>query len=213
MVFHQSPRSGYCKSDVWCPLLFACRKWKPGQPDNWGYGHEIGEDCAGLIHEGLWNDFLCDDLISYICETENETCMYISGLIYPIYASSFSFMSATVFFQLKYLKDIFPRGVLMSFCSFFCSEIVWIVAMSWKRASSEQLDFTHVVLVQWHSTWKVHMERAKGQIWKWAQGCSSKLLSSAKEMHFSSEMKPVQLFQQVQYSRTTKGGESVFLFF
>uniref|UniRef100_A0A3Q3W9L0 Collectin-12 n=1 Tax=Mola mola TaxID=94237 RepID=A0A3Q3W9L0_MOLML len=47
--------------------------WKPGQSDNRGHGHEIrGEDCAGLIHEGLWNDFLCEDLISYICEKELE---------------------------------------------------------------------------------------------------------------------------------------------
>uniref|UniRef100_A0A3Q0SDB6 Collectin-12 n=1 Tax=Amphilophus citrinellus TaxID=61819 RepID=A0A3Q0SDB6_AMPCI len=48
-------------------------KWKPGQPDNWGHGHEKGEDCAGLIHEALWNDFFCEDLISYICEKEMET--------------------------------------------------------------------------------------------------------------------------------------------
>ncbi|XP_029978981.1 collectin-12 [Sphaeramia orbicularis] len=51
----------------------AFTKWKPGQPDNWGHGHEMGEDCAGLIHEGLWNDFFCEDLISYICEKEMET--------------------------------------------------------------------------------------------------------------------------------------------
>ncbi|XP_005738870.1 collectin-12 [Pundamilia nyererei] len=48
-------------------------KWKPGQPDNWGHGHEEGEDCAGLTHEALWNDFSCEDLISYICEKEMET--------------------------------------------------------------------------------------------------------------------------------------------
>ncbi|XP_034718030.1 collectin-12-like [Etheostoma cragini] len=48
----------------------AFTKWKPGQPDDWGHGHEMGEDCAGLIHEGLWNDFFCEDLISYICEKE-----------------------------------------------------------------------------------------------------------------------------------------------
>ncbi|XP_074549593.1 collectin-12-like isoform X1 [Halichoeres trimaculatus] len=48
-------------------------KWKPGQPDNWGHGHATGEDCAGLIHEGLWNDFFCEDLISYICEKDMET--------------------------------------------------------------------------------------------------------------------------------------------
>ncbi|XP_031148780.1 collectin-12 [Sander lucioperca] len=51
----------------------AFAKWKPGQPDDWGHGHEMGEDCAGLIHEGLWNDFFCEDLISYICEKEMET--------------------------------------------------------------------------------------------------------------------------------------------
>uniref|UniRef100_A0A672G0C2 Collectin-12 n=1 Tax=Salarias fasciatus TaxID=181472 RepID=A0A672G0C2_SALFA len=49
-------------------------KWKAGQPDNWGHGHGTGEDCAGLIHEGLWNDFFCEDLISYICEKEIEPC-------------------------------------------------------------------------------------------------------------------------------------------
>ncbi|KAM3860751.1 collectin-12-like, partial [Diretmus argenteus] len=48
-------------------------KWKPGQPDNWSHGHEIGEDCAGLIHEALWNDFFCEDLISYICEKAMES--------------------------------------------------------------------------------------------------------------------------------------------
>lgn len=59
------------------PLLFACRMWKPGQSDNRGHGHEIrGEDCAGLIHEGLWNDFLCEHLISYICEKELVPCKY-----------------------------------------------------------------------------------------------------------------------------------------
>ncbi|KAK7881742.1 hypothetical protein WMY93_030151 [Mugilogobius chulae] len=47
--------------------------WKPGQPDNWGHGHEIDEDCAGLIHDALWNDFFCEDLINYICEREMET--------------------------------------------------------------------------------------------------------------------------------------------
>uniref|UniRef100_A0A8C3AU85 Collectin-12 n=1 Tax=Cyclopterus lumpus TaxID=8103 RepID=A0A8C3AU85_CYCLU len=52
----------------------AFTKWKPGQPDDWGHGHEVGEDCAGLIHEGLWNDFFCEDLISYICEKDLETC-------------------------------------------------------------------------------------------------------------------------------------------
>ncbi|KAM3842727.1 collectin-12-like, partial [Diretmus argenteus] len=43
-------------------------KWKSGQPDNWGNGHEEGEDCAGLIHEANWNDFFCTDRIGFICE-------------------------------------------------------------------------------------------------------------------------------------------------
>ncbi|XP_037550264.1 collectin-12 [Nematolebias whitei] len=51
----------------------AFTKWKPGQPDNWGHFHEAGEDCAALIHQGLWNDAFCEDLISYICEKEMET--------------------------------------------------------------------------------------------------------------------------------------------
>nr|XP_057916504.1 collectin-12-like isoform X2 [Doryrhamphus excisus] len=51
----------------------AFTKWKAGQPDNWGHGHESGEDCAGLIHQALWNDFSCEDLINYICEKQQET--------------------------------------------------------------------------------------------------------------------------------------------
>ncbi|XP_052473596.1 collectin-12 [Carassius gibelio] len=47
-------------------------KWKPGQPDNWSHGHEAGEDCAGLIHEGSWNDFFCTERIGFICERTNE---------------------------------------------------------------------------------------------------------------------------------------------
>ncbi|KAJ8419192.1 hypothetical protein AAFF_G00006910 [Aldrovandia affinis] len=48
-------------------------KWKPGQPDNWSHGHQNGEDCAGLIHQGLWNDFFCDDLNGIICERDLES--------------------------------------------------------------------------------------------------------------------------------------------
>lgn len=51
----------------------AFMNWKSGQPDNWGHGHEMGEDCAGIIHEGLWNDFFCEDLISYICQKGTDT--------------------------------------------------------------------------------------------------------------------------------------------
>ncbi|KAA0719303.1 Collectin-12 [Triplophysa tibetana] len=47
--------------------------WKAGQPDNWSHGHEEGEDCAGLIHEGQWNDFFCADRIGFICEGISET--------------------------------------------------------------------------------------------------------------------------------------------
>ncbi|CAK6970232.1 collectin-12-like [Scomber scombrus] len=54
-------------------------KWKPGQPDNWGHGHDIGEDCAGLVHEGLWNDFFCEDRIGYICEKKMETPLFPSS--------------------------------------------------------------------------------------------------------------------------------------
>uniref|UniRef100_A0A3P8UK04 Collectin-12 n=1 Tax=Cynoglossus semilaevis TaxID=244447 RepID=A0A3P8UK04_CYNSE len=49
--------------------------WKPGQPDNWGHMHAEGEDCAGLIYQGFWNDFFCEDSISYICEKQMETGM------------------------------------------------------------------------------------------------------------------------------------------
>lgn len=50
------------------------RKWKSGQPDNWSYGHEEGEDCAGILNDGLWNDFYCEDLLNYICEAPAESC-------------------------------------------------------------------------------------------------------------------------------------------
>ncbi|XP_057188315.1 collectin-12-like [Triplophysa rosa] len=46
--------------------------WRSGQPDNWGHGHEEGEDCAGMIHGGLWNDFYCDELHSLVCETTKD---------------------------------------------------------------------------------------------------------------------------------------------
>ncbi|XP_030635019.1 collectin-12-like, partial [Chanos chanos] len=48
-------------------------KWKPGQPDNWSHGHLEGEDCAGIIHVGLWNDFHCDEPISSICERPKDS--------------------------------------------------------------------------------------------------------------------------------------------
>nr|XP_015209904.1 PREDICTED: collectin-12 isoform X1 [Lepisosteus oculatus] len=46
--------------------------WKTGQPDNWSHGHEKGEDCAGLIHDGYWNDFFCDEINSVVCEKDME---------------------------------------------------------------------------------------------------------------------------------------------
>ena len=56
------------------PLLVSCRMWKQDQPDNWSYGHEEGEDCAGILNDGLWNDFYCEDLMNYICEKPMESC-------------------------------------------------------------------------------------------------------------------------------------------
>ncbi|XP_077411774.1 collectin-12 [Vanacampus margaritifer] len=44
------------------------KKWNPGQPDNWTRGHEHGEDCAGLIQNGNWNDFYCTERLGFICE-------------------------------------------------------------------------------------------------------------------------------------------------
>ncbi|CAL8313753.1 unnamed protein product [Merluccius merluccius] len=47
--------------------------WKQDQPDNWSYGHEEGEDCAGILNDGLWNDFYCEDLMNFICEKPMES--------------------------------------------------------------------------------------------------------------------------------------------
>ncbi|KAF1494890.1 Collectin-12, partial [Eudyptula minor novaehollandiae] len=46
--------------------------WKTGQPDNWSHGHGSGEDCAGLIYAGLWNDFYCEDDNNFICEKDMD---------------------------------------------------------------------------------------------------------------------------------------------
>ncbi|EMP31147.1 Collectin-12, partial [Chelonia mydas] len=46
--------------------------WKSGQPDNWSTGQGPGEDCAGLISAGLWNDFQCEDVNSFICEKDMD---------------------------------------------------------------------------------------------------------------------------------------------
>lgn len=44
------------------------KKWGLGQPDNWSHGHDEGEDCAGLVTGGNWNDFYCHDQLGFICE-------------------------------------------------------------------------------------------------------------------------------------------------
>ncbi|XP_063779638.1 collectin-12 [Pseudophryne corroboree] len=44
--------------------------WKVGQPDNWTPEMGPGENCAGLIYSGLWNDFHCDDFNNFICEKD-----------------------------------------------------------------------------------------------------------------------------------------------
>ncbi|XP_049626001.1 collectin-12 [Suncus etruscus] len=51
------------------------KNWKTGQPDNWGHGHGPGEDCAGLISAGQWNDFQCEDVNKFICEKDRETVL------------------------------------------------------------------------------------------------------------------------------------------
>nr|XP_010585424.1 collectin-12 [Loxodonta africana] len=51
------------------------KNWKAGQPDNWGHGHGPGEDCAGLIYAGQWNDFQCEDINNFICERVRETVL------------------------------------------------------------------------------------------------------------------------------------------
>lgn len=48
------------------------RNWKAGQPDNWNHGHGPGEDCAGLIYAGFWNDFYCEDVNNFICEKDMD---------------------------------------------------------------------------------------------------------------------------------------------
>lgn len=52
--------------------FFVERNWKNGQPDNWSHGHGPGEDCAGLIYAGLWNDFYCEDVNNFICEKDMD---------------------------------------------------------------------------------------------------------------------------------------------
>lgn len=42
--------------------------WKVDQPDNWNHHIGPGEDCAGILYLGLWNDFQCNDYNKFICE-------------------------------------------------------------------------------------------------------------------------------------------------
>ncbi|KAG9479009.1 hypothetical protein GDO78_012597 [Eleutherodactylus coqui] len=46
--------------------------WKAGQPDNWTPEMGPGEDCAGFIYTGLWNDFHCQDFNNFICEKDMD---------------------------------------------------------------------------------------------------------------------------------------------
>lgn len=148
------------------PLLFACRKWKPGQPDNWGHGHEIGEDCAGLIHDGLWNDFYCEDLISFICEKYMDTCTSISTLLHICFCLLLA--HATVYLN-----------VTLSLPAATTAGMQRRLDSKWKR------------VLQWAARLHPcgtgpltrHMEspygESKGTNLYWAQGCSSKRLNSA----------------------------------
>ncbi|XP_018613168.1 collectin-12-like isoform X1 [Scleropages formosus] len=47
-------------------------RWKPGQPDNWKSRDPQGEDCAGMVHQGYWNDFFCHDRLGFICERDGS---------------------------------------------------------------------------------------------------------------------------------------------
>lgn len=69
----------FCGEELSCAVLcnpISCflveRNWKIGQPDNWSHGHGPGEDCAGLIYAGLWNDFYCEDVNNFICEKDMD---------------------------------------------------------------------------------------------------------------------------------------------
>ncbi|XP_075684466.1 collectin-12 [Rhinoderma darwinii] len=44
--------------------------WREGQPDNWNSEKGAGEDCAGILYTGLWNDFTCEDFNKFICEKD-----------------------------------------------------------------------------------------------------------------------------------------------
>lgn len=77
-VFSVSPllcgkENFYMTLKITLNFCFVKRNWKAGQPDNWGYGQGPGEDCAGLIYAGQWNDFQCEDINNFICEKDRET--------------------------------------------------------------------------------------------------------------------------------------------
>lgn len=77
-VFSVSPllwgkESFYVTLKITLNFCFVKRNWKAGQPDNWSHGQGPGEDCAGLIYAGQWNDFQCEDINNFICEKDRET--------------------------------------------------------------------------------------------------------------------------------------------
>lgn len=135
------------------PLLFACSKWRPGQPDNWDHGHEVGEDCAGLIHEGLWNDFFCEDLISYICEKELEPCTYIS-LLLPAPQVSWEWCPNAVPHLFFLQQDHLDRSDVLK------GSLQWAA---------------NVALVHWQKHMESPYGESKGTILKWAQGLQQQM--------------------------------------
>lgn len=145
--------------------------WKPGQPDNWGHGHDIsGEDCAGLIHEALWNDFVCEDLISYICEKELEQCEWF---IFIVLHTSW-----------KWGPHFVP---LIS-----CSETSGFIAKSRGGSSGEQLDVLCVAPVHWHGADRVSTGSKTGQFLPWSRGCCSWCVSRFERKPSSSNCSAIQ---------------------
>lgn len=137
------------KQHHFIPLPFTCSMWKPGQPDNWGHGHDVsGEDCAGLVHEALWNDFFCQDLISYICEKELQQ------------------REEFIFIVLRASWKPGPHFVpLVS-----RSKTAGFIAKSGGRSNGEQLDVLSVALVHWHGAGRVSSGSVTGQFLTWALG-------------------------------------------
>lgn len=63
------------------PLIYS--KFSTGQPDNAGNSEACVELFVDQQNEILWNDFNCDRMIGYICQTyvRNLTCESISKSI------------------------------------------------------------------------------------------------------------------------------------